>query len=103
MEHYKGVSFDFLSALAKPRILFGTIIIRTNEMVLEIELPGDRPYFIKGIKKAGFFEGIHQGQPDDIPVQAKWTKLDNAWIGTWVEGGTDYLFTFETPVLQSRP
>jgi hypothetical protein len=104
MEHYKKVSFEYVSASEDVRLLHGVVIMRPNEMVLEIELPGDRPYFITGAKRSGFYEGVHKGQPDDIPVHAKWTKLDNAWIGTWVEGGMDYLFTFETPAhLRYKP
>jgi hypothetical protein len=95
MEHYDNVSFEFLSAGDEPGTLHGTVIIRDNGMVLEVELPGDRPYVIHGEARDGFFEGVHQGLVGDVPVHAKWTRLDTIWIGTWLEDLIEYLFTFQ--------
>jgi transcriptional regulator with XRE-family HTH domain len=91
---YTNVLFEFLCAGTKPRSLRGIVIIRDREMVLEVQLPGDRPYLIKGVVGDGFFEGDHEGLVDDIPVHAKWNRLDDLWIGTWHEDGIEYLFTF---------
>jgi hypothetical protein len=64
-------------------------------MLLEVELPGDKLYVSRGQARESFFEGVHEGLPGDVPVLAKWTRLDDIWIGTWLEGGIDYLFTFQ--------
>jgi hypothetical protein len=67
-------------------------------MVLEVECPGkERPYTIRGKAVRHYFQGRHEGLPDDVPVQAKWIRLDDIFIGTWVEAGRDYLFTFRIP------
>src|SRR4051794_33030206 len=100
MPRYKNVSFELLGAgdsEAVHRALRGTVIVRDGEMVLEVELPGDRPYLIKGKECDGFYAGAHDGHKDDVPVYARWTRLDNIWIGMWVEEGYDYLFSFELP------
>lgn len=102
IKRHLDVRFEFLSACDKPRILRGTVVLRDNEMVLDVELPGDRPYCIKGKERGGYFEGVHDGLADDVPVHAKWTRLDKAWIGKWVEGGIDWFFTFELPSTRKR-
>ena len=45
---YSNVRFDFLSADEDPESPDGTVIVRENAMILEVELAGDRPYLIKG-------------------------------------------------------
>jgi hypothetical protein len=94
MQRHTDVLFEFLSAAADPDELRGTVITRDHEMVLEVELPRDRPYLIKGRPRHGYFEGDHEGLPGNVPVHAKWTCLDDTRIGIWVEQGTDFLFTF---------
>jgi len=100
MSWFKDVDFYFLSAAdaeTAEHNYRGTVIIRENEMVLEVELPGDEPYLIKGKTRDGFYEGDHEGMSGDIPVHAKWTRLDRIWIGTWLEDGYESLFTFRLP------
>jgi hypothetical protein len=103
MKRYPTVSFEFVSADDASSIQRGVVIVRDMEMVLEIECPGDRPYLIRGKACEGFYEGVHEGLAGDIPVHAKWTRLDDLWIGTWLEDGFDYLFTFRlTPSSHPR-
>lgn len=66
-------------------------------MVLEVECPGERPYTIPGKSVRNFFHGHHKGMPDDERVEAKWIRLDEIYIGTWLEQGIEYLFTFSLP------
>lgn len=95
---YENIQFQFLSAAERPSFPRGTVVIRGAEMVLEVECPDEeRPYTIHGKPQRDFFCGQHTGLPGDVPVFAKWTRLDDTFIGTWVEEGIDYLFTFRIP------
>jgi hypothetical protein len=96
VQRHSGVQFEFFSAhgLESQR---GAVIIREGEMVLEVECPDDRPYSIRGTVNREYFVGKHQDRPDDVPVEAKWIRLDDIYVGTWIEEGTDYLFTFRLP------
>jgi hypothetical protein len=95
---HKDVEFEFLSAAEPPSTLRGAVIVRNAEMVLEVECPGeDRSYVIRGKAVDGFFKGWHEGLSGDTPVQAKWGRLDDIFVGTWIEEGREYLFTFRLP------
>lgn len=98
MPRYRDVHFEFLSARHEPLIHRGTVITRDKEMVLELECVSNTPYLIRGKDRGTFFEGEHEGHPQDDPVHAKWTRLDDMWVGTWIEAGADYLFTFRLTV-----
>jgi hypothetical protein len=66
-------------------------------MVLEVECNGDPidPYLICGKAERGFFHGRHKGKiPEDVTIDAKWTRLDDIYIGIWTEDGEDYFFKF---------
>jgi hypothetical protein len=95
MENYANVHFQFVSEEDEPVSSIGTVIIRDDEMVLEVPLPGDLPYVIVGKLRNGYYEGVHVGQPGDVPVAAKWVRLAHVWIGTWLEQDIEYLFKFE--------
>lgn len=101
-QRYDNVLFDFLSAGDEPSALRGTVIVREQEMFLEVEYPDDRPYSIRGKAQQGFWAGVHEGLSDDASVQAKWTRLDDIFIGTWLEDGIDYVFTFRLPHVGPR-
>jgi hypothetical protein len=104
MKRYDAVDFEFVCADDTSSIQRGVVIVRDTEMVLEVECPGDRPYLIRGKAHDGYYAGVHEGLPEDVPVSAKWTRLDDIWIGTWLEDGFDYLFTFRiTPPRQLNP
>lgn len=103
-QRFDNVLFEFLSAGDEPVDYRGTVIVRALETVLELEVPDcSRPYLIKGKPREGFWAGRHEGLPDDVRVEAKWTRLDDVFIGTWVEEGIDYVFTFRLPgITQAR-
>ena len=105
---YENVSFEFVSAGEKPSLSHGTVLVRDDAMVLEVELDGDRPYVIEGRPERHYFRGRHVGLTDDTPTEAKWTEVGGEYLGLWVEDGNDYLFRFRLPLgsptdLASRP
>ena len=104
MQRHDNVRFEFLGGDDALVALRGTVIVRDDEMVLEVECRDDRPYSIRGTPRRGFFIGRHEGLPGDVAVEAKWTRLDDIFIGTWVEGGMDYVFKFRLPrVIEKQP
>ncbi len=96
-QRWPNVQFEFVSLAGDADAHGGTVLVRDGEMVLEVECPDDRPFVICGKAVEGFFRGVHQGQPGDVAVVAKWIRLDDIYIGTWREGGAEYLFTFRLP------
>ena len=99
MAKFNDVEFEFLS-LAKDVTVGpsrGAVILRDREMMLEIEYHGERPYNIRGNATGNFFSGRHEGIPGHIQVNAKWTRLDDIYIGTWVEEGREFVFKFRLP------
>jgi hypothetical protein len=97
MGRYPAVLFEFVSATKPATAARGVVIARGAEMVLEVECPGDRPYLIRGADRGGHFAGVHEGLPGDVPVHARWARLDDRWVGVWHEDGWEYLFTFRLP------
>lgn len=63
----------------------GSFIERENEMVLEIPWPDDGPYTIVGGREGSFF--VAHGE-----IVARWASVGDAWVGSWKEEGTQYLF-----------
>ncbi len=96
-QRYDNVLFEFLSAGHEADESRGTVIVREHEMVLEVECADDRPYLIVGRTAPGFWAGRHEGLSEDVSVAAKWTRFDDVFIGTWVEGGIDWVFKFRLP------
>lgn len=83
---HKGVPFEFLTATDDPLSVLGTVLVRDQEMVLEVDCPGDpRPYTIVGKAVGSFFAGPHKGIPGDINVYARWADLGDEYAGIWVE------------------
>src|SRR5438105_3123952 len=78
-------------------VLHGFVYFRRDEMLLEIEEPGDTPWDIRGKANGAFFEGQHKARPGDpSSARAKWILLDDTYVGIWVEHGRDeYLFRFQ--------
>src|SRR5262249_33462889 len=91
------VVFEFFHATEQPEVLYGEVLIRNGEMILEVELPEEGPYHIRGERLDTFFQGRHEGQPGDVPVRAKWILLDDMYVGIWVEDGKEYMFKFCLP------
>ena len=81
VQRHEKVLFEFLSEGDDPISAAGTVIVREGEMYLEVDCPRDRPYSIRGRACHGFWHGHHKGLHDDVPVEAKWAKLDDIFIG----------------------
>lgn len=104
MPRFERVRFEFPCAGTDCDSLPGTVLVRPSEMVLEVEYPGELPYIIRGkARSGGFFSGRHEGRPEDVHVEAKWILLDSIYIGTWVEDGSDFVFTLRLPAASLRP
>lgn len=76
--------------------LHGTVLIREGEMVLDIP-GGCGPYLVKGKAREHWFEGMNS-DPSGNPVEAKWARLGELYVGVWIEssddGTDDYFFSF---------
>jgi len=96
MARYEHIQFEFLCA-GDADEANGTVLSRSQEMILEVDYPGELPYSIRGKMRGDFFSGRHEGEPTALRVTAKWIKLDDIFVGTWVEDGVDWLFTFRLP------
>jgi hypothetical protein len=91
------VSFDFFTQgrTEEPECLSGTVLLRKDEMVLEINYPDEDPYSIVGKRSDQHYVGRHVGSPMDIEVDARWAEIgNNEWVGLWVSEGVDWLFRF---------
>src|SRR6266576_1457992 len=91
-----AASFRFLAANEDSR-LAGTVIVRDGEMVLDISegVTPYGPYLIIGTGNEYWFEGTNSAHGMKYHVKAKWVQVGGTYIGTWIEGDEDYLFSFE--------
>ena len=72
----------------------GTVLIDGDKMVLEITADQDFvPNTIMGRKCQEWFKGQNI-LSNESPVKAKWAFLGDIYVGTWIEDGTEYLFSF---------
>jgi hypothetical protein len=71
-----------------------------GEMILSVT-GGSFPYLIVGKPRKHSFEGSNTA-PGGSNVCAKWVELDAIYVGTWVEEGDKYLFSFEVVTLPPR-
>jgi hypothetical protein len=92
---YRDVRFEFVLAHTKRWDLSGTVRRSAGSMSLRIDVPGDRPYAIRGVmRRAGYFSGRHRGRSSDAAVRARWRRVGVLWLGVWVEEGVEYVFAF---------
>ena len=100
-QRYDNVQFEFLSAEDGEKHywdLRGAVRPTDDGMVLNIEWPDENTsYLIRGKTTGNFFRGRHEGLPGNVEVKAQWTRLDDIYIGVWVEAAREYLFTFRLP------
>jgi hypothetical protein len=89
---YDEVLFQFLS-MNDVAELRGTILVRGNQMVIDIPQNGVSTFVIVGSNQEGFYEGHNSTRGAPI-VHARWTKLGPIFVGRWVEDGVEYLFSF---------
>jgi hypothetical protein len=74
----------------------GTVLIRDNEMVLDIPNPeGD--ILLIGRLVGHVYSATEKNPPGIEPVNARWAKIGDCYVGTWIEGHMDFLFTFSLP------
>lgn len=91
-ERHENVLFHFLGA-DEDSHLPGTVIVREAEMVLDIP-GGYGPYLIVGKLQKTWFAGANSLHGREYDVDARWANVGDAFVGLWVEGGYDYLFSF---------
>jgi hypothetical protein len=89
-----AAEFEFFHAVDPSEVLQGFVLFREGEMILDIPVPDDTPYDIRGKAKGEYFEGRHKERPGDYPAQAKWILLDDTYVGIWIEDRNEYLFKF---------
>jgi hypothetical protein len=82
--HFLGVKYD--------HFLHGIVIVRTSEMVLEVQ-DYDDAYFLSGKAKHSWFE--HTRLPGGYDVNARWADVGGTYVGIWIEEGVEYLFSFQ--------
>lgn len=87
-----SVKFHFLGA-KEDSDLAGTVIVRDAEMVLDIP-GGNGPYLIAGVSRNHWFEGKNGAYGRQHEVDAKWADIGGVYVGIWIEGGYEYLFSF---------
>src|SRR5260221_6744960 len=73
--------------------LRGTVLIRDREMVLDIP-GGHGPYLIVGKARSHWFEGENSAIGKQYDVNARWAVVGETFIGIWIEGGWEYMFSF---------
>jgi hypothetical protein len=89
---HEYVNFQFFGA--EESELPGTVIIRGNEMVLDIP-GGYGPYLIIGIAREHWYEGTNSAHGRNQNVSAAWARIGEIYLGRWIEGGYEYFFKFE--------
>jgi hypothetical protein len=90
---YENVQFHFLGA-DEDSYLPGTVLRRTADMVLEIP-GGYGPYHIVGRANGHAFCGTNDHPDREYEVEARWADVGSHFVGIWIEGGYEYLFSFE--------
>jgi hypothetical protein len=73
-----------------------TVILRDDGMVIEIEADDDdySDYTIVGHPVKHYFQGVNSAR-DMNKVLARWVKLGPLYVGTWLESGQQFFFSFE--------
>jgi hypothetical protein len=94
-QKYNEVLFQFLS-MDDVGELRGTIVVRDNQMVIDVAVNGRPTFVIVGSDQEGFYEGDNstRGAPR---VHARWARFGPVFAGRWVEDGVEYLFSFRLP------
>jgi len=73
--------------------LIGTVLLRNGDMILDIP-GGDGPYLIVGKLSGHVYGGPSEVRGRIKKVDAKWADVEGEHVGTWVEDGYKYLFSF---------
>src|SRR6266850_1505830 len=92
---FENVEIQFVN-IEDAQALNATVLVRNGEMVIDIQaLDGITDYLIVGKPEDYFFQGINSAGKAMPTVRAKWVKLGRIYVGLWIEGGREYLFSFE--------
>ena len=101
-KRYDKVIFEFLEQYSNdkesyyPTSLMGTVLIRDDEMVIDIRDPeGASPYLIVGKYHEHVYRGRNAAHDATAEVQAKWVNIDTEYLGIWIEGGDRIVFMFD--------
>lgn len=87
---FADVFFEFVSAAHGPLTGRGTVIVRDDAMVLEIDSTGTT-YHLLGRPCE------HHFVARSSDVLAQWASIGDAYIGKWVEDGEVWVFYFNLP------
>jgi len=95
-KRYQNVEIQFVN-LDDAATEVATVLVRDDQMVIDIQNADDHftDYLIVGKSKDYFFKGRNSATGDVPKVLATWTRLNESYIGEWIEGGLEYLFSFE--------
>lgn len=102
-ERYEEIQFQFVS-LEIAETEKGTVLLRGDEMVIDIQDPEDgvTVYLIVGKLSQNFFDGSNTGGPLMPKVRARWVDFGRTYVGLWIEAGHEYLFSFQLPRSSKR-
>ncbi len=92
---YHDIEFHFLGGDEDSR-LPGTVRIADGAMVLDIR-DGYDPYLIEGKQNDSWYVGVNVDHQRRYETEARWASVGQRYVGIWIEGGWEYLFTFVLP------
>ena len=92
---HDNVEFHFLGGGSKEdSYLSGTVVVRDGAIVLDIS-GGCGPYLIVGSAHKHWYEGKNSASGRQYEVDAKWADVGGTYVGIWVEGNEEFLFSFK--------
>jgi len=94
VRRYENVLFEFPSDDMR-----GTVLVRDNEMVLDIpEQEGLAPCLIIGKREGQIFRGKNDIRDEyALSISAAWCDFGEVFAGVWLEEGNELLFLFRLP------
>ncbi|MEK6407991.1 MAG: hypothetical protein AABN34_13600 [Acidobacteriota bacterium] len=97
VKRYEDVDFEF--ALLPDESFGGTVLVRGDEMVLDLQDDNDASlYLIVGKPSGPFFEGRNSAGALTPKVHAKWIDFgQRVYRGYWIEDGYEDSFSFRLP------
>jgi len=89
--------WSFISLAAAPRRT--RIYLEQSSSAMEqsswIYLAGCGPYLIVGSAHKHWYEGKNSASGRQYEVDAKWADVGGTYVGIWVEGNEEFLFSFK--------
>jgi hypothetical protein len=98
-QRYPDVSIQFLTPDDDAFEVKATVLLRQDEIVIDIhDQPSSGPYLVCGKRAGHFFAGVDSLEHQEkVHVVARWALLGDVYVGIWIEEGTEFLFSFRTP------